>query len=294
MDLRVYNSAGELVAQVAQGLGIYAQPTGLSAAGTGFVPDQGGRGLFQVAGPDLTLAWDGTNTGGQYVAGGTYTAVLTSRDPFGKVTTFTSQVAVIRQPSTLQVDIYNSAGELVRHFEAARKDPGAGNELALSSPSFVPPPGAGPGLTIRFGDGSGDTLSWDGRNDQGGLVQSGSYEVRVFGQEAGGQSLMTDTVTVVDAGESPLAAVVAAPNPAGADGGPVELLLSAPAVYPVEARVYDEAGELVAAFSAPGGSSRLSWNPREGDAPGVYLVVLQTREAGGNLAGRTLKVALVR
>ncbi len=292
----MYNSAGELVDHAADGQALYQQPTGLGSLQAGFVPDAGGEGRVVVLGPQVALGWNGADSAGQWVASGTYTLVLTSRDPFGQVTTFTCQVTVIREPADVQVEIYNSAGELVRHFSGQADDPRSGAQLSVSSQSFAASGLPGQGLVIQYGSASGDTVTWDGRNDQGDLAQSGTYTVKVLRQLPGSSpTVLTDTVTLLDVSGDPLAGALAAPDPALAGQGRVEILLGAPAAQGVRAAVYDQAGEKVADLEAAAGSRGLTWDiSGRRMAEGVYLIVLSTRDARGRVARKVLKEALLR
>ena len=295
----MYNSAGELVKRVADNLGVYDQPSGLDAEQPGFVPDAGGLGWVLVVGPRLPIAWDGSNSRGQWVQSGTYTLVLSSTDPFGHVTTFTSQVAVLRAPASVQVDIYNSAGELVRHFDSQANDKLAGSELTLSSTSLAAgsgPAGSERDLTIHYGAGQDDQAVWDGRDDEGQLVQSGSYIVKVLREEPGsGPSVLSETVTVIDTVSDPLSGAMAGPDPVGPGTAAVVIQLAGPSAAAVTARVYDQAGELVDSVNAPQGSRRLEWNVAARNyGPGAYLIELETLDAQGRLERKILKVALER
>jgi hypothetical protein len=81
-------------------------------------------------------------------------------------------------PYQLSVNIYNSAGEVVRHlFSGSSQNQSGGFSLG----STVVAPG-GPGVSINFGgilQGGSDSLVWQGSNDNGQPVSGGTYYIKV-------------------------------------------------------------------------------------------------------------------
>ena len=86
-SVKVYNSAGEEVGVLYDSLGLYVRPTGMTVVQGGFLPDSGGKGMLNLAGPDLTLSWNGTNAQGQIVSSGVYYVSVEVKDSFGKIET---------------------------------------------------------------------------------------------------------------------------------------------------------------------------------------------------------------
>ena len=287
--LLVYNSAGELVDQ-ADGQDGYHAPTGLQAQSGAFVPDQGQKAEVTVQGAGNILTWDGRNSAGQIVDGGSYRLVLSTTDPFGHTTVFSVQETVLRQAGTLSVDVYNSAGEVVRSWQVTPTSGHPGSGLRLSSTRLVE--GGGRSLSIGFDGQASDSLTWDGSDGQGAMVASGTYLVEVSSQS--GQVLYGGEVTVVRLPGRPFASVRVAPNPVPAGQAGVEIFLpeNAPGA-PVRGSVYDMAGERVAGFDGRG--TLLVWNFQGREpADGVYFIQLKSQVQGQDAQTTVVKVAILR
>src|SRR5581483_7079004 len=120
----------------------------------------------EVGGQMLT-AWDGTNQSGDPVDNGVYHLQVSSTDTFGVVTNVSQLVTVSRSIAKIQINIYNEAGEVIRHLYAYADNPSnlqMGN-VALSSSMLAPT-----ASTVTNGTNqvvmtfpNGFTLSWDGK-----------------------------------------------------------------------------------------------------------------------------------
>jgi hypothetical protein len=294
VTLKIYNSAGELVAVLADGLNIPASFSGLGAPSEALVPDQGGSSAaLNLLGTGQSLAWDGKNSGGQRVDSGSYTAVADVTDQFGKVTTYSTSFAVLRLPAELKVSVYNSAGELV--YQVITAAPPLSDLTALSFSTDQLLLGAGdPKLEVRYRTGS-DQITWDGRNSQGRLVTAGMYMVKVEVSQAGlAPVVVTKQVQVlrVLSGNS-LAEAFAAPNPAGPGVSKVVFFLGEvdPALR-VKAEIFTLAGERVAGGDNLGHPDSIDWQLGAA-APGVYLAVLEAQGDAG-LQRKVIKLAVKR
>lgn len=291
MNLRVFNSAGEEVAWPVREQPAWLQPSALKALIGVFSPDGGGQALLEAVGAGLQLAWDGRNSGGQPAGSGAYTLVLAQTDRFGATVTFSAAVQLLRAAASAEIEIFNSAGERVRRLDP----PGDASRLDLDQSGFVPSDLGGQDLKIGYGEGL--WMGWDGRNDRGELVNSGSYLVLVRGTQ-GGQSLSLsrEVVLLKGPGQDPLAGALVAPNPLGPAQTELRILLPGLAsTAPLRARIYSLSGELVAEPSgrAPDGSLRWAVE-REGAAAGIYVIELNAQNAEGRRHRRTLKAAVLR
>ena len=299
----VFNSAGEKVREFHPDLSLKELPLSVGSQVSAFIPDAGQSAELQLSPGAAMLGWDGSNDQGQWVAGGNYHLQLAFSDPWGKVTTFNAQTTVIREPSELDVQIFNSAGELVRHM-LNRAVPSQESELTISGSAFVPPPQAlnpdlrspGKGVLIDF-DGTGPGgLTWDGRNDHGEVVASGSYLVQASLQIPGRKALVfSRDVSVLDASpQALLDGALLLPNPLRVRGGQLEIRGAAGpgASQELTARLYSLDGQFVTlAQAAPAGQLALRL-PRE-LAAGIYLVELSAVDLGGSRHRKLLKMALV-
>jgi len=115
MTVAAYNSAGELVRLIYQGAAS-VQPTEMVL--------EGGIGLpisLALPGPLQDgrdhLLWLGENQSGQRVSSGSYVIKIETLDPFGHVSTLQQSVQMLTTESPTELALYNSAGELVRHWD---------------------------------------------------------------------------------------------------------------------------------------------------------------------------------
>jgi hypothetical protein len=288
-SVKVYNSAGELVATLYQQLSIYEKPTGLSQQIPAFSPDTGGSGVLDLVGPNLPLTWDGKTDSGQVVDGGTYSVVVEVHDQFGNVETWSESLSVLRTDATTVVEVYNSAGELVWRQAATPKSPGV---VGLSGRELVP--GADPsGLKITYGADPTDFLNWNGTGSQGQALASGTYMVKVTQGGASGSSTSAYAITLLQPNTGLFSWVAVAPNPVRS--GTTSLMISLQGAAPGITSwgdVYNLAGERVGSVPATAGPF-LNWSIPPGLASGAYLLRLNVRGASGVLRSTSLKVAVI-
>lgn len=287
--MKVFNSAGELVYQPSGPLYFYHQPSSAVALGGPFVPDANGTASFQLlgAGQNNVVSWDGRNQGGQWVAGGTYQVVFQGQAPDGTSQTLVVTATVIRQQSASTLAIYNSAGELVRHFSISLT---AVSGLVLSAQSLVPGKGS---VGIQVSTSPTAAVSWDGLNDQGQRVAGGLYQVKLVKEDPGASSdQFSAWIQVINAPSSLLEGLAAGPNPVAAGQGSLEIRLPAlDDTAQVQVGLYALDGELVEQNAASGNLDTLPLP--HGIAGGVYLLVVQARDHG--LAERkVIKIAVIR
>jgi hypothetical protein len=293
MTLKVYNSAGELVAVLANGLNIPASFSGLGAPAQALVPDLDGAGAaLGLRGTDLEMAWDGKSGAGQRVDSGTYTALAEVMDEFGRVTAYSVNFGVLRLPVGLKVSVFNSAGELV--FQALKAAPAAADlaEPAFSTDLLLLGEGQ-PKLEITYQRGP-ERASWDGRNSQGRQVAAGLYMVEVELSQAGrAPVVVSKQVQVLRALDAdPLAAAFAAPNPAGPTDRRMVIFLGGdnPGLE-VRAQFFNLAGERLAGGDNRGHAATIEW-PLVSVAPGTYFAVLETQ--GERTQRKVIKMAVKR
>jgi hypothetical protein len=289
--VKVYNSAGELVATLADQLALYMAPTGLSPVIPAFVPDQNGVGQLNLQGSNVPVIWSGHTDSGQTVDSGVYYVTVEVTDQFGSLTTWSAPLTVVRTDSTTVVEVYNSAGELVWHQAQTPTDPG---RVGISGDSLVAGQSGAP-LKIVYGSGSADFVMWNGQGSNGQALSGGSYMVKVTQNGAGGKmSTYAFSVVLIPEDQSVFDTVIAAPNPVLP--GATALLLSLPGAGPgttAWGNIYSLAGERVGALSEAAGGG-LRWDIHSEIAGGVYLVRVSARNASGNLKSRIVRVAVVR
>jgi hypothetical protein len=287
--ITLFNAAGEEILAQPERLHFFNAITGVNALQPSFVPDLGGSGVVFLQGPDQAWTWDGKGSQGQWMGSGVYLVQFEMTDSFGLKSTYTQALTVLRSPSQTGVDVFNSAGERVRHWEV----PGSPvRYLRLNSTQFVPD-GVGSGLKISWDDDPAAALVWDGLNDAGARVTSGVYQVRVTREEAGSASSVLKTSVVVLNAPGPLLQDAAA-GPSPLPAGTRVLHVAAPSLGPADrltGRLYSLDGGLVATGAALGPAMDLSLPSLAG---GVYLVELDAQSQDGRRDRRTLKLAVVR
>ena len=302
----IYNSAGEKVRDLYDGPAefplnqLQVAVSGPTLGGAPVTVDLSGLG---TAGGDII--WNGGNQGGQWVANGVYYVKVTSTDPFGAITTHTESVNVIRVENQESIEIFNSAGEVVRKFDLTGLSstvqnfsldlPNGQSAVPASTNASTGAVTGGVNLTLNLANGGTQFLYWDGMGSQGAPLQSGSYLLELVRTEPGQTStIKTLAVTLVQSKNSSAQSVAASakvgPNPV-AKGSPIKVQFTPNKQNWVQARLYNESGELIAQAVDLGGTGLIILG--NGCSSGIYLVDFEVH--GGELvvARRVLKVAVI-
>ena len=241
--------------------------------------------------------WNGSTNAGTPATNGTYHVQATNIDSLGVVTTTTLQVIVNRTYSKVSVEVFNEAGEVVRNLYATLNAPVSVQMagLALSAETFNPYSAnlpVGTVLTITDTQGGTVILSWNGRDDAGGVVTSGRYLISAHWLDGlGGEQTINKEVTVMDQG-GPTGLVSARPNILKGIGA-TTLFVSSQGGLTLQVQLYDMSGERVADVTGQAGQSQAVWSAVN-VASGIYLAVVELKDASGNrVARQTLKLAVV-
>ena len=300
VDVSVYNSAGERVRGVYSGPCAYpASQIQIAVAG----PQAGGAPvLVTVLGLGIRTGdpvWYGNNDTGQWVANGVYYIKATTTDPFGQDMSHTQSVAVTASGSYCRLQIYNSAGELVRSI-SLNSIKGTPSDLAVALPSgrdsvavSNDAPASIP-LVLTLSGGQTFPMNWDGRGDQGGTVAAGNYYLQLVRNVAGVNALVkTVTVSILKAPSRTAQALAASakvgPNP-WLGQGPLTLAYSPNPSYWASARLYDLGGEIVGQGTDFSGAGLVIF--RHKLSAGLYLMVFDVGQGEATLARRIVKVAV--
>ena len=244
-------------------------------------------------------SWDGTNQNGDPVSNGTYYVKVDNSDSNGAVISVSQTVMVSRSIARVEVDVYNEAGEVVRHLYSYADDPNNEplTDIKLSSNVIKPvaqgtptPSGAG-SVTITLP--TGQTIVWDGKSDSGSVVTNGEYQVEVhFTDGKGGEETVSHNVMVESANMSLTDGKVRVLPNILTSGEPIQVEVSSVTGFTLVARLYDVAGELIKSQTGTQvnevtlDSSRL--------ASGLYIVKVDLIDAQGGLAGRQFTHILIR
>jgi hypothetical protein len=301
----IYNSAGEKVLDLYNGTSAYSlnqlqvTVSGPQSSGAPVLVELGGLGT-----PGGALTWNGTNQGGQWVSNGVYYVKVTSTDPFGNVTTTTTSVNVIGVENQESLEIFNSAGEVVRNFDLSGVTSTVQN-IALTMPagqsavpaSTNPATGVvtgGVNLELTLANGGTQPLYWDGMGSGEAPLQSGTYLLELVRTEPGQTStIQTLSVTLLETKNNSALNVAASakvgPNPV-LKGGAVVVHYHPNLQNWVRAKLYNESGELVAQ-TVDFGTGVLTFGG--GFSGGIYLLDFEVNSGDLVVTRRVLKVAIV-
>ena len=299
VKIGVYNGAGELVKQIwVQELS--QQITNFDLLQTPTITSLNGVVYVEVNGQQIAT-WNGTNQAGDPVSNGAYYVKVDNIDPFGVDTSVSETVTVSRSIAKIQVNIYNEAGEIVKHLYAYADDPGnlnLGNVVFSSGvikPTMgTPTPNGTSVLTMTFPNGV--SVVWDGTNDSGQIVTDGTYTAEVnLVDGKGGEEVTTHNVTV-ERGNNPLGdgAVFAGPNMLTAGASGTTVYANSSLTLTLTAGVYDVAGELVKKpVTGPAGANRVPVD-MSGLASGLYFVVVDLANPDGHVIQREVTQVVLR
>jgi flagellar hook assembly protein FlgD len=311
VQMSVYNSAGELIKTITT----FDSPLAVTSltVSNGVLKTNTDVAQFSFNGIVLGT-WDGDNINGVKVTDGDYMIKVDSTDPFGVTTSVTTNVVVSIPQSTLDVAVYNEAGEVVRQFtaqEIATMLGGASGALLTSdynvglvkvSGSVISPTygaASSPNSVLTITLGSGRSFIWDGRGDSGNILSSGVYflEVKSTGPTGGSQQTI-EPIRIINNGQTGINGVVLAPNPVNLNSVSTARFIigvDSAQVDGVKIKVYTLAGELVGTplVNDPGNPNLVTWDVgNAGLASGTYIAVVEMNSHGGIIGRNVLKVVV--
>jgi uncharacterized repeat protein (TIGR01451 family) len=302
VKINVYNESGEVVKHIL--IATYSQPlNNVDIQINNLISTLNGKIDIYYKGI-LIGSWNGTNDQNQPVTNGQYYVEIANIDPYGSVTTETKDVTVDRLVQTLNVLIYNEAGEVVRHLYQQATNYSLQNEVVqmiVSSNTLNPNYSINtPTIQIQWSNSSGNKIGstiWNGRNDSGTIVTNGQYFIEITSNTTNGaEEVVTQEVTVLSNGPT-TGSIYAAPNILNHGQTKLVLKVSPPLGAGnwtlSQVRLYDVDGELVAHFSGSPNTNSASYNVA-GLASGLYFAVVSLKDAQGDQLGRqVVKVVLL-
>lgn len=244
-----------------------------------------------------TFLWNGSNDSGQQVSSGLYWVKVTTKDSYGNVTAFIHEVTVLAVANQYRLRVFNSAGELVRTLAVTTFSSGTAPKRLLpdvSAIAFGPDPSSVAKVNFDLG---GVSVAWNGLNDMGVRVQSGTYTVQLESESLGAASTIASTsVVVLNSGESVLNGGFILPNPVPASAASFTLRLPhSPAGTVVTARLYNVAGELIMTSVNDMLPDRVNFDlGGRTVSGGLYLVAVTAKAPWGEVERKTFKMVMVR
>jgi hypothetical protein len=160
----------------------------------------------------------------------------------------------------------------------------------------TPVPGNTNYVTINLGNG--ETLTWDGTNDQGQIVTNGHYDVEIHYEDGtGGDLVVTRGLLVESTGSThPNDSVYAKPNlMTWRTGYQTTLAVDSADTYTFQVKVYDVAGELLKDVPVkPNGTNQVKADFSD-QATGMYFAMVELINPQGGVAKRqALKIVVVK
>ena len=297
VKIGVYNEAGELVKEISV-QELSQEITNFSILQTPVITSVNGKVYLEVNGQEIAT-WDGTDKAGNPVSNGSYYVQVSNVDPFGVVNNVAQIVTVSRSIAKIEVDIYNEAGEVVKHLYAYADDPG---NLALGnvqlSTNLIQPTvqGSATGtnqVVMTFPNGL--TLYWDGKGDDGQIVTNGRYELEVHWTDGkGGEEVLTKGISV-QRGNNPVTDgnVYASPNLLKGTSSTLVKVNSATG-FTLVVGLYDTAGELVK--TPVRGQAGANQAPLDvsGLASGIYFAVVDLLDSNGHFVQKQTTKILIQ
>ncbi|MBP7793270.1 MAG: hypothetical protein KA120_09465 [Candidatus Goldbacteria bacterium] len=244
--------------------------------------------------------WDATNAQSQEVGGGVYYVKIDTKDVYGHITTIIKDITVMRVEEYVELNIYNSAGEIIRSIRKEKKTSGGAVTLNELGGKLIFTK-EGEEQLIKYGNNIGDYIYWDGKNQGGEIVSSGIYEVQVIlkNVESGIVSEASKTVTVLREGKVYIGELKAVPNPYVKGSGGIirfEWTLQGAETGTVTIRIYNVAGELIKRLEGYLAAGAINWDLKTEDGNdatrGIYIAVMEAKNSEGYKDRKIIKFAI--
>ncbi len=304
VNVGVYNEAGELIDQV-RVVQLSQSVDSLTLQGDAITGLTGPNGQIDIYSQGNLLGiWNGRGFDGNPVSNGVYFIKVNSVDPFGVVSTVTQQATVSRSLAKVSVNVFNEAGEVVKHLLAWVDDP-LGTEMTnvvLSSSALQPgaPASSGQASTVQIVVQTSEmavTLSWDGTNDNGSYVTAGDYLLGAqwFDGQGGTVDISKDILVTAN-GHRNNGTLVAQPNILTPSKGVTRTTFRYYSGFDLtlRVRIYNLAGELTSQTQGESGTNQAIWDAT-GYASGLYLAVVDLlNNNGGQMGQQILKIMVLR
>lgn len=298
----IVNEAGEVV-KIFHGANSGELPGDIELRESEVIFDVGG-GVFRDLhlGDWWTITWDGSLDDDEMIPNGAYHVIVRVTDVDGQRQEDIGTLVVMKVAGDFKVTVRNEGGRLIRSIGA---NYGMGNLGALSAEPRLIKPGSGhderayikaSGCTLIMGNNE-KALYWDGRNEDGQIVQSGVYRIVVEKQNIeGGREVKEVEVTVVRGAGGAIDNVIVSPNPKVITGGDTTVRVRYDVIMAgaaVKVKVYDIAGELVLRAESRDTSKDYVELVADKLAGGIYIVLVEATAEGSSHVFRRMKKLVI-
>jgi hypothetical protein len=303
----VYNSAGELVKTIASEPASNLFTTVDFSVGTNSNPSSMLPGqLLDIYIPNLMtpnnegavgtlFTWDGTTNGQQPVASGSYYIKLQQVDTYNHVSVLIKQFSFLQEQQFVELLVYNSAGEVV--YDSKQYTNLAPTVVTLKLADIIPVQKSGNNnIQVIYGPALTDYISWNGKNNDGDAVGSGTYEIKILSQTLEGTVVTASkTVVVLSEGSKYLDNIKAYPNPYTGTGV-LTFAWTSGETGIITIKIYNISGEMVRSLTGNLAAGTLTWDCKTGSgynvSQGYYVAVLSATDSEGYVNYKTVKFAI--
>jgi flagellar hook assembly protein FlgD len=297
MTIAVYNSAGEIVRQLIT-TGAYSIPDTFTLDKTTFSPDDGGK--LHISVDQTSATWDGTNQQNVAVGNGTYYIKVSIVDTYGFSHTIVKEVTLLTNDISAKLEIYNSAGEVVKRIDIEGLTTTGSTKLDVTpsgNQAFSPGDGDSSNSNAVF-TYMGKNITWDGTNDGGMIVGNGVYRAVVVRTDANGYTTVAEAyITVLHNAFEVIANVKIIPNPINVNKtGILTIKYDAMSGAKITVKIYDLAGELVRELHDYDNASMVTWDVRDDThtAHGLYVAVIYGETKNGMSKAVIAKFTIIK
>ncbi len=246
-----------------------------------------------------TFTWDSITDANQPTGNGLYYIKFEQVDKYAHTNVLIKTITTIDVREYVEIDIYNSAGELVKLMKEYKTL--SPSNISLKVPTYYGFDKVYTDVTITYGNNLTDYVKWDGNNEQGIAVDNGVYEIQVnLVNNQGRTKVESKAVTVLHVKDKFLNSIMISPNPyfKGKSVNKV-ITFSWITASPGEIKIaiYNMAGEKVKEFKCRLSETFVRWDLKtvsgEKAADGKYVVLFESKNEKGVIEMKTLKMAIV-
>ncbi len=244
---------------------------------------------------------DPKNEQGQNLNSGSYFIKIEQTDKYGHKDVFVDSMTVVEDEEYIELNVFNSAGELVRSMRDYSKT-AVGQVKVGVAPDYVISADTGGKIDINF-DEAGQVITWNCKTDDGRAVGTGAYEIQVVAKTGDrGVVIASKTVTLIYQQKEFLESAKFYPNPfisAGVETATIEWKFMDGITQSgiMNVYIYNMAGEMVRALDAELSAGSVEWDGKNSAgnraAHGFYVCVLRGVNAEGHVNGLNVKIAVI-